>query len=148
MALCHHLCFVRWQVSSLVWNKWQREILSSHGFSSFSMKLWQYPSLCQLAEFRGNSSRVLNLAQVNRQTGEQAAEAPQPASSSAHSPLSCPAEPGWVQRGVSGRRRDSAVLESIRLTRALRAGKQGQAADEPIRQATRRSDTVTSSQQS
>ena len=57
------------QVSSLVWNKHDKEILSSHGFSSTSetyakcsMKLWKYPTMSLVGEIAGHDDRVLSLA--------------------------------------------------------------------------------------
>ena len=50
------------QVCSLVWNKHEREILSSHGFSQNQLCLWKYPSMTKIAELTGHTSRVLHLA--------------------------------------------------------------------------------------
>ena len=50
------------QVCSLVWNKHEREILSSHGFSQNQLCLWKYPSMTKIAELSGHTSRVLHLA--------------------------------------------------------------------------------------
>lgn len=51
------------QVCSLQWNRHEREILSSHGFSQNQLCLWKYPSLAKVAEMNGHTSRVLHLAQ-------------------------------------------------------------------------------------
>lgn len=51
------------QVCALQWNRHEREILSSHGFSQNQLCLWKYPSLAKVAEMTGHSSRVLHLAQ-------------------------------------------------------------------------------------
>ncbi|KAI3995477.1 hypothetical protein MKX01_029579 [Papaver californicum] len=51
------------QVTSLVWNKNERELLSSHGFSENQLTLWKYPSMVNIAELTGHTSRVLSTAQ-------------------------------------------------------------------------------------
>ena len=52
------------QVCSLVWNKNERELLSSHGFAQNQLTLWKYPSMVKMAELTGHTSRVLFTAQV------------------------------------------------------------------------------------
>ncbi|VFQ59386.1 unnamed protein product [Cuscuta campestris] len=51
------------QVSALLWNKNERELLSSHGFTQNQLTLWKYPSMVKMAELRGHTSRVLFMAQ-------------------------------------------------------------------------------------
>jgi cell division cycle protein 20 (cofactor of APC complex) len=51
------------QVCSLQWNRHEREILSSHGFSQNQLCLWKYPTMAKVAEMNGHTSRVLHLAQ-------------------------------------------------------------------------------------
>ncbi|XXG77957.1 hypothetical protein AAC387_Pa08g2002 [Persea americana] len=51
------------QVSALVWNKHQKEILSGHGYGQRSLCLWRYPSMSKIGELQGHTSRVLNLSQ-------------------------------------------------------------------------------------
>lgn len=51
------------QVCSLLWNKNERELLSSHGFSLNQLTLWKYPSMVKMAELTGHTSRVLYMAQ-------------------------------------------------------------------------------------
>ncbi|KAJ7556442.1 hypothetical protein O6H91_05G090000 [Diphasiastrum complanatum] len=51
------------QVCALQWNRHERELLSSHGFSQNQLILWRYPSMVKMAELTGHSSRVLHLAQ-------------------------------------------------------------------------------------
>lgn len=53
------------QVCSLIWNKNERELLSSHGFTQNQLTLWKYPSMVKVAELTGHTSRVLFMAQVN-----------------------------------------------------------------------------------
>lgn len=51
------------QVCSLLWSKYDRELVSSHGFSQNQLIVWKYPSLRKVAELTGHTSRVLHLAQ-------------------------------------------------------------------------------------
>ncbi|KAL2325929.1 hypothetical protein Fmac_024987 [Flemingia macrophylla] len=51
------------QVCALLWNKNERELLSSHGFAHNQLSLWKYPSMVKMAELRGHTSRVLFMAQ-------------------------------------------------------------------------------------
>ncbi|XP_061372122.1 cell division cycle 20.2, cofactor of APC complex-like [Gastrolobium bilobum] len=51
------------QVCSLLWNKNERELLSSHGFTHNQLTLWKYPSMVKMAELNGHSSRVLFMTQ-------------------------------------------------------------------------------------
>lgn len=52
------------QVCCLLWNKHERELLSSHGFTSNQLILWKYPSIVKITELHGHTSRVLHMAQV------------------------------------------------------------------------------------
>lgn len=52
------------QVCSLLWNKNERELLSSHGFTQNQLTLWKYPSMVKMAELTGHTSRVLFMTQV------------------------------------------------------------------------------------
>lgn len=51
------------QVCALQWNRHEREILSSHGYSQNQLCLWKYPSMVKMAEFTGHTARVLHMAQ-------------------------------------------------------------------------------------
>ncbi|KAJ1426954.1 WD40/YVTN repeat-like-containing domain superfamily [Sesbania bispinosa] len=53
------------QVCSLLWNKNERELLSSHGFTQNQLALWKYPSMVKMADLTGHTSRVLFMAQCN-----------------------------------------------------------------------------------
>ena len=53
------------QVCSLLWNKNERELLSSHGFTQNQLTLWKYPSMVKIAELTGHTSRVLFMSQVH-----------------------------------------------------------------------------------
>ena len=50
------------QVCSLVWNKHEKEILSSHGYAKNQLCLWKYPSMAKMAELNGHTARVLHMA--------------------------------------------------------------------------------------
>jgi cell division cycle protein 20 (cofactor of APC complex) len=52
------------QVCALLWNKKEKELLSSHGFTQNQLTLWKYPSMVKMAELNGHTSRVLFMAQV------------------------------------------------------------------------------------
>ncbi|RWR86309.1 WD40 repeat [Cinnamomum micranthum f. kanehirae] len=51
------------QVSSLLWSKNKRELLSSHATMQNQLILWKYPSMDKIADLNGNVSRVLFTAQ-------------------------------------------------------------------------------------
>jgi cell division cycle protein 20 (cofactor of APC complex) len=50
------------QVCALQWNRHEREILSSHGYSKNQLCLWKYPSMVKMAELTGHTARVLHMA--------------------------------------------------------------------------------------
>ena len=49
------------QVCSLVWNKKEREIISSHGFNKNQITIWNYQKMKKICELKGHMSRVLYL---------------------------------------------------------------------------------------
>jgi len=51
------------QVTALQWNRHEREILSSHGYSQNQLCLWKYPSLAKMAELNGHTARILGMSQ-------------------------------------------------------------------------------------
>ncbi|KAL6581621.1 hypothetical protein OROMI_007544 [Orobanche minor] len=51
------------QVCALLWNRNERELLSSHGFTNNQLTLWKYPSMVKIAELTGHTSRVLFMTQ-------------------------------------------------------------------------------------
>ncbi|KAG0475290.1 hypothetical protein HPP92_014976 [Vanilla planifolia] len=51
------------QVCGLLWNRNERELLSSHGFTENQLTLWKYPSMVKIADLSGHTSRVLYMAQ-------------------------------------------------------------------------------------
>lgn len=50
------------QITSIVWNPHDHEILTTHGLSEKQLKLWKYPSLEKVAEISGHSDRILHAA--------------------------------------------------------------------------------------
>jgi len=51
------------QVCSIVWSKFDKELVSSHGFTKNQLTVWRYPSMVKIAELTGHTSRVLHMAQ-------------------------------------------------------------------------------------
>lgn len=51
------------QVCALLWNKNEKELLSSHGFTENQITLWKYPSMLKMTELTGHTSRVLFMTQ-------------------------------------------------------------------------------------
>lgn len=47
---------------SLLWNPFEKELLSSHGFINNQLCIWKYPQMKKIADLRGHTSRVLHLA--------------------------------------------------------------------------------------
>ena len=50
------------QVCNLIWNKYEKEIISSHGFSKNQISVWKYPKMNKVADLVGHLNRVLYLA--------------------------------------------------------------------------------------
>jgi cell division cycle protein 20 (cofactor of APC complex) len=50
------------QVSSLLWNSENREIISAHGFSDNQLTIWKYPTMTKVTELTGHTERVLAMA--------------------------------------------------------------------------------------
>jgi WD40 repeat protein len=50
------------QVCALLWDKHERELISSHGYSKNQICIWKYPNMNKLNELNGHMSRVLYLA--------------------------------------------------------------------------------------
>jgi cell division cycle 20, cofactor of APC complex len=50
------------QVCSLVWNPFEKELLSSHGFPRNHLSLWKYPSMSKIKDFEAHDNRVLYTA--------------------------------------------------------------------------------------
>ena len=49
------------QVCSLLWNKKERELISSHGFNKNQITIWNYKKMKKICELKGHMSRVLYL---------------------------------------------------------------------------------------
>lgn len=52
------------QVCSLLWNRHERELLSSHGLNQNQLSLWKYPSMVKISDLTGHTARVLHMAHV------------------------------------------------------------------------------------
>ncbi|BFZ60787.1 substrate-specific activator of APC-dependent proteolysis [Saitoella coloradoensis] len=50
------------QVCNLAWSRNTNEIVSTHGFTHHQVIVWKYPSMQQVAQLTGHTSRVLYLA--------------------------------------------------------------------------------------
>ena len=48
------------QVCSIVWNPFEKELLSSHGFSKNQLILWRFPTMEKITELNGHTNRVLH----------------------------------------------------------------------------------------
>ena len=49
------------QVCALLWNKRERELISSHGYNKNQICVWNYPKMTKVTELKGHRSRVLYL---------------------------------------------------------------------------------------
>jgi len=49
------------QVCALLWNKKEREIISSHGFNKNQITIWNYQRMKKVCELKGHMNRVLYL---------------------------------------------------------------------------------------
>ena len=50
------------QVCQILWNKYEKEIISSHGNSKNSIYVWTYPKMNKIVELNGHLSRALYMA--------------------------------------------------------------------------------------
>ncbi|KAG9290338.1 hypothetical protein G9A89_007069 [Geosiphon pyriformis] len=50
------------QVTSIIWSREYRELLSTHGFPDNHLALWAYPSLQKIADIKAHETRVLHSA--------------------------------------------------------------------------------------
>ena len=41
------------QVCNILWNKKEKEIISSHGFSKNNIIIWKYPKMNKIADLKG-----------------------------------------------------------------------------------------------
>lgn len=51
------------QVSSLIWNQFDKELLSSHGYLKNQLTLWKYPKMNKIIELKGHMNRVLQMSE-------------------------------------------------------------------------------------
>lgn len=51
------------QISSVIWAKHGKELITSHGYTKNQLIVWDYSSLTKIAELIGHKSRVLNMTQ-------------------------------------------------------------------------------------
>ena len=49
------------QVCQLMWNQYEKEIISSHGFSKNQISIWSYPKMTKVVDLVGHMNRVLYL---------------------------------------------------------------------------------------
>ena len=49
------------QVCQLMWNQYEKEIISSHGFSKNQISIWSYPKMIKVVDLVGHMNRVLYL---------------------------------------------------------------------------------------
>lgn len=56
------------QVCALLWNKREKELISSHGYNKNQIMIWKYPKMVQCAELKGHMSRVLYLVMSSDET--------------------------------------------------------------------------------
>jgi len=50
------------QVTSIIWSKNFKELLSTHGFPDHNMAIWSYPTLNKVADIPAHESRILHSA--------------------------------------------------------------------------------------
>ena len=50
------------QICSMIFNPLEKELISSHGFTTNNITIWNYPSMEVVAELKGHKSRVLYMA--------------------------------------------------------------------------------------
>lgn len=52
----------RSQVSSILWSKDYKELISSHGFTNNELIIWKYPGITKVAELTGHTQRILGMS--------------------------------------------------------------------------------------
>lgn len=50
------------QISSLLWSKYYKELISSHGYSTNQLTIWRYPEMTPISDLIGHQNRVLMMA--------------------------------------------------------------------------------------
>eukprot|EP00180_Rhodochaete_pulchella_P000500 Plantae.Rhodophyta-Rhodochaete_pulchella.ctg13512.p1 GENE.Plantae.Rhodophyta-Rhodochaete_pulchella.ctg13512~~Plantae.Rhodophyta-Rhodochaete_pulchella.ctg13512.p1 ORF type:complete len:512 (-),score=39.28 Plantae.Rhodophyta-Rhodochaete_pulchella.ctg13512:1069-2397(-) len=61
-GVCTNSIDTKSQVCSIVWNRYDKELVTSHGFSQNQLTVWKYPSMARIAELNGHTARVLHMA--------------------------------------------------------------------------------------
>jgi cell division cycle protein 20 (cofactor of APC complex) len=49
------------QISSILWSKHYREMITSHGYRLNQLTLWKYPEMSKVCELKGHADRVLGM---------------------------------------------------------------------------------------
>lgn len=63
MGTCSRSIDTGSQISSVMWSKTYRELISAHGYPTNSLCIWKYPSLAQIKEIpSAHDSRILHMA--------------------------------------------------------------------------------------
>jgi len=50
------------QVSSLVWNREHKQIISGHGYAENQLSIWNYPTMNKVTDLNGHTERILNMS--------------------------------------------------------------------------------------
>lgn len=50
------------QISSILWSKYYRELISSHGWPDNQLTIWKYPEMNKVCDLTGHANRVLAMA--------------------------------------------------------------------------------------
>ncbi|OMJ70770.1 hypothetical protein SteCoe_31191 [Stentor coeruleus] len=50
------------QVSALEWNRYDKEILSAHGYTQNQLTLWKADEMTKIMDFNGHTARILNMS--------------------------------------------------------------------------------------
>lgn len=50
------------QICSLAWNRFDKELVSTHGLPKFQVSLWNYPTMKHIGDLNGHTSKVLHMA--------------------------------------------------------------------------------------
>jgi cell division cycle protein 20 (cofactor of APC complex) len=50
------------QISSLIWSRHYKELISGHGYPGNQLTIWKYPEMSKVVDLNGHSSRVLSMS--------------------------------------------------------------------------------------
>lgn len=56
---CFHSVDTKSQISSILWSKEHKELITAHGYSQNQLSIWKYPAMARIADLTGHRSRVL-----------------------------------------------------------------------------------------